>query len=71
MKKNDKNLSLEQKILRASHIPDVACGIIIIVIIEIIIVIFINLTRTIFYIFSNTNCYISIFITICYAYNNC
>ena len=28
MKQNDKNLSLERKILRASHISDVACGIV-------------------------------------------
>ena len=29
MKSNEKNTSLEQKILKASHLPDVMCGIII------------------------------------------
>jgi len=28
MRQNEKNLSLERKILRASHLPDVACGIV-------------------------------------------
>ena len=29
MKQNEKNVSLEQKILNASHLPDIMCGIII------------------------------------------
>ena len=28
MKLNDKNLTLERRILRASHIPDIGCGIV-------------------------------------------